>query len=257
MTSLPNRKRAEEAAKNLWRKYEFASPADLKIDVLAYARGVVVIDDHMDSADARLLRRGNKGLVRVNRAIPEPGRRRFVIAHEVGHFEMHAGDSQYASCTSEDMVADYKGSKLEVEANWFAAELLMPSDQFRKEMDHAFPSFDAIRKLKDHFLTSITATALRFIDFSEDYCALVVSENGRVRWWRANDGFRQRCFIRCGMELPEGTAAGAIHRGEKYEEEPVKVDAEAWGGPAYETDWWEDVQVMPNYGQTLSLIRAG
>ena len=257
MSNLPNRKKAEDAAKSLWGKYNFSSPAELKIDVLAFACGVVVIDDRMDSADARLLRRGKKGLVRVNRSISEPGRRRFVVAHEVGHFEMHEGESQHASCTSEDMVADYKGSKLEVEANWFAAELLMPGDQFRKKLDHAFPSFEAVRTLKDHFLTSITATALRLVDLSDDYCALVVSEEGRVRWWRANEGFRQRCFVLSGMELPEGTAAGAIHRGEEYEGEPVRVEAEAWGGPANETDWWEDVLVMSNYGQMLSLIRAG
>ena len=100
------------------------------------------------------------------------------------------------------------------------------------------------------------ATALRLVELTDDYCALAVIEEGRIRWWRANDGFRERYRLWSGMELPEETVAGAVHRGERPEGKPVRVDAAAWGGPTYETDWWEDV-VVTRYGQTLSLIRAG
>lgn len=254
---LPSKNAAEDAAKRLWKQYGFSSPADLEMDVLACARGVVVIEAPLDSADARLVRKGNKGLVRVNQSIPEAGRKRFAIAHELGHFEIHADVTQLSSCTSDDMVADYKGSKSEVEANWFAAELLMPRDLFIQRMDFAFPSFELVRPLADFFRTTLTATALRLVDLTDDYCALVVSEGGHIRWWRANEGFRGRYRLWSGKELAEGTAAGAVYRGESPDGKPVRVDAEAWGGPAYETDWWEDVVVMSNYGQVLSLIRAG
>lgn len=257
MSNEPNRKKAEDAAQAIWKRFRFASPSDLKLDVLAFALGVVVTEGRLDTADARLVRNGQRGLVRVNRDIPEPGRKRFAIAHEVGHFEIHENDSQHASCSSEDMVADYRGSKLEVEANYFAAELLMPKDQFVKRMGDPLPSFEAVRELKEHFLTSMSATALRFVDLSTDDCALVVSSEGRIRWWRANEGFRNRYFIRSGDELSANSIAGSLHRGERREGKPVRIDASAWGGPAGETGWWEDALVMSNYGQTLSLIRAG
>src|SRR5262245_59118721 len=112
-------------AAKLWARYGFATPDDLVLEDLAFALGVVVLEGRLDSADARLIRRGQKGLIRVKEDIPEPGRKRFAVAHEIGHWELHQAVSQVLSCTSEDMVAQYKASPPEIEANYFAAELLM------------------------------------------------------------------------------------------------------------------------------------
>lgn len=65
-------------------------------------------------------------------ATRSPGRRRFTIAHELGHWRMHAtaGDAHARFCRSDDIGASAAQLKhvarLEREANRFAAALLMP-----------------------------------------------------------------------------------------------------------------------------------
>lgn len=251
-----NRFRAELAAAQLWEKYGFETPHDLELDVLAYARGVFVMEERLDSSDARLVRKGNRGFVRVNRDIAEPGRKRFAIAHELGHFEIHKEVSQLSACTSQDMIGSYKGSTTEIEANWFAAELLMPKSHFIKKQNDQFPSFAVVRELADYFRTTLIATAIRLAELSEERVAIVICESGKVRWWRASNSFREHYRINAGMKLKEESAAGWVCLGHQNEGKPVSIDSVAWNGPVHEEDWWEDVLVQEKYGQVLSLIRA-
>ena len=74
-------------------------------------------------------------LVVVNAAEP-PARRRFTLAHEVGHWVCQVLDGRLAPvyCRSADMAPD-ADRQLEREANVFAAELLMPEPLVRAEFD--------------------------------------------------------------------------------------------------------------------------
>jgi IrrE N-terminal-like domain len=56
-----------------------------------------------------------------------PLRQNFTIAHELGHYILHSRSGSHAP-----MIAGRKGSnRVEWEANWFAASLLMPELEFR------------------------------------------------------------------------------------------------------------------------------
>ena len=56
-----------------------------------------------------------------------PLRDRFTVAHELGHYFLHSEQG------STPIIAHRKGStRIEWEANWFAAGLLMPSEPFKK-----------------------------------------------------------------------------------------------------------------------------
>jgi hypothetical protein len=101
---------AAGAAAQIWKLYGFMSPSDLVLEDLALARGVIVIEDTLDRAEARLVRRGNQGLIRVNRNIPERGRKRFAMAHELGHWMLHEKESQISACTEQHMVLKYGSS---------------------------------------------------------------------------------------------------------------------------------------------------
>ena len=73
--------------------------------------------------------------VRVNAAecIAAPMRRRFTVAHEIGHFVLHApGATGVVFCRVTDAPEAPK-QLIEREANRFAAELLMPEDLVRSE----------------------------------------------------------------------------------------------------------------------------
>lgn len=88
-----------------------------------------------------LIRRpGLPPVIGVNPAQHE-NRRRFTIAHEIGHFLLHEGEKIHVSHTQSFRVnfrdAD-SGTAVfpdEKEANYFAAELLMPSRFLAKDID--------------------------------------------------------------------------------------------------------------------------
>lgn len=86
------------------------------------------------------------GEIWVNReeAIQWPGRRRFTICHELGHWELHRTGQQSLFCrtasvdekeASRDLAATTKPALpvTEEEANAFAAALLMPAHLIRRE----------------------------------------------------------------------------------------------------------------------------
>lgn len=73
-------------------------------------------------------------LILVNGGESE-ARRRFTIAHELGHWVCQCLEGHTAPlyCRSEDIGVDPRARALEREANVFAAELLMPETGVREE----------------------------------------------------------------------------------------------------------------------------
>lgn len=69
----------------------------------------------------------------VLNASDPPARRRFTLAHEVGHWICHCleGRSAPIYCRAEEVGADPAARALERDANVFAAELLMPEPAVR------------------------------------------------------------------------------------------------------------------------------
>lgn len=94
-----------------------------------------------------------------------PVRQRFTIAHEIGHFILHANeplhiDTQvYFRSNSVALVPDFK----EVEANRFAAELLMPKQRILEDLkkDGLCVDEKKIKKLAKEYEVSETAMSIR------------------------------------------------------------------------------------------------
>jgi len=241
----------------LWRLYGFTSPGELVLEDVALARGVVVFDGALDAMEARLIRRGDHGLIRVNGKIPEVGRKRFAIAHELGHWELHKRVSQLFACTGDDMVATYKASVEESQANYFASGLLMPEFLFADRMKGAAFSFQALSGLASLFSASLTATAMRYVDLSDVPVALVVSAKGRVRWWRGSDDFEDRFWVNAGALLAKCTLAYALQDGHSRDIGPDGVKIGCWSERGEEEGSGEFIEqslYMPNYGQVLTLL---
>lgn len=95
-------------------------------------------------------------------ALHHPNRQRFTIAHECGHLVMHKNvitsavhvDKQF-SVLWRDTVSATGTDLMEIEANQFAAELLMPKDLIEKaladvrfDIDNEKPIEDLAKKFK-------------------------------------------------------------------------------------------------------------
>lgn len=94
-------------------------------------------------------------------------RRRFTIAHELAHYILHRnGNRLYAH---RDMTSDSSArSSIEQEANYFAANILMPETLVREKVEDIkneiwgkLPNFVLVREIADNFVVSESAAEVR------------------------------------------------------------------------------------------------
>src|SRR5260221_2196841 len=141
-------------------------------------RGALVKEAPLTGAEARLTVRGNKAIITVSSNIESSQRKRFSVAHELGHFELHRLTRALAICVSDDIEdggLETIVKKLEKEANEFASCFLLPEQLFGPLCNQEDPSLDSIGTLATLFNTSMVATGRRYIDFVDDPVALVYS----------------------------------------------------------------------------------
>jgi len=245
---------ARGAAWRLAQEYCLDTPAPTPVEDIAMDKGVLCLEAPLTGCLARLVRKGKKGIIRTHKGIREEGRKRFAIAHELGHWFLHEAESQFFICTGEDM-RDYKGSPMEVEANLFASELLMPTALFRPLAEDADPELGKVKELARMFNTSLTASGMRFVELNRHECVLVLSTNGVVSWSKQK-GSRSGLRIEKGMRLhPESLAVYAS--GESNELRPEIVPGDAWiTHNAYERELEVTEQSWPlqDYNSVLTLL---
>ncbi len=111
-----------------------------------------------------LLRKGGKPIIGVN-ATQHLNRQRFTIAHELGHFFLHEFDGIHLDKTfHRNGISSLGVSSQEIEANTFAAELLMPDYMVKRELlaiRGDLITDDAVSQLANHFGVSTQAMGIR------------------------------------------------------------------------------------------------
>lgn len=219
------------------------------------ARGVFVTEGKLKGAEARLLSNDNGGVIRVRADIPEVGRKRFAMAHELGHWELHTNLSQIYLC-SEDDIHGYRGSSIEIEANIFASELLMPTSMFRPLCKCVDPGIELITDLSEKFNTTLTSTAVRFVDDCNEDCIVVVSKDGQVRWWRKKESM-PNVWIEPNQKVHQETMAWDFFNGKTGLSKMQKVPSWAWfPNRSYrqEIEVNEQSMKLGNYPLVLTLL---
>ena len=133
----PRRKLARDLALVLLKQHRIAKP-EVDVDVLARECGLAVAYVDVDGKlsgqlypDLREITVNTRGRSRT--------RQRFTLAHELGHWQLRhhtsgelPADTLGFSGAFEDEGSHEGRSAVEIEANTFAAELLMPSPWIRK-----------------------------------------------------------------------------------------------------------------------------
>lgn len=141
-------------------------------------------------------------------------RQRFTIGNELGHYLNpwhNPGNTGQFMCKSKDMVASkYKPNdsrqKMEVEANQFSAELLMPSKLIQTDIKRLKgPEIDHIVALADKYDVSKESMGRRYTEFQDEPCALVFSRNGNVSYTIKGKYFPQLNVWGKNDTIPQGT----------------------------------------------------
>jgi IrrE N-terminal-like domain len=214
-------------ARRLLDEYEISSPSEIDIEAIALDRGVFVTEGPLVGSWARLVRKGNGGLIRVSNDVKILGQRRFCIAHELGHFLLHPGVSQLEFCTSKDMVLAYAGRPEEPEANAFAGELLMPDPLIRPRLNPRELTLRELQAIAEEFETTISACIQRVVDTNVYVCALVRSEAGVIKSFHRSYDFPFR-IRENRSRLDARTCAGEFFINGSATEREAEVPADAW-----------------------------
>lgn len=125
-----------------------------------------------------------------NNAVASPGRINFTLAHEFGHYLLHrAAHPNGIRCSAQDVVRwDSAYGQIEHQANQFAATLLMPLDDFRRQIDsRTRVDLDLISHCAERYRVSLIAAILRWLVYTERRAVLVVSRDGFILWSRASE----------------------------------------------------------------------
>lgn len=250
--------RAKRAARGITREFCVTKPSDITLDAFAAWKRVFAREDKLTGCDARLLmnQKANTGLATINSDIPEAGRKRFALAHEIGHFELHRNIKRHWQCTEVDFLKWYKSTEEEPEANAFAAELLMPEEIFISVSRGMSPGFNAIRQLADAFNTTLTASAIRYAEIGNHPCALFSSKDGKISWFRVSPDFPYKVATPKSL-IEEASCAGAFFANKSLPDRPQIVPDYCWldfTGPAGRIKVFEELIPMRRYGIALSLV---
>jgi hypothetical protein len=174
-------------------------PIDVAQVALEYSRQrfpddpvVSVRGDDLPGFEGALFRGkpGRKGWgIIYNNAIASRGRINFTLAHELGHYLLHRiAYPEGFRCGQQDVVRwDSEYGQLEHQANVFAANFLMPLDDFRRRIPaRARIDIEMLRACAERYKVSLIAAALRWLGYTEKRAVLVVSRDGFILWARSS-----------------------------------------------------------------------
>lgn len=164
---MPDRLRAAKEARALLQKHGVgAAPVD--VFSLADRVGVRVVRQPLDDDLSGILVRSDDSAVIGVNIDHHPNRQRFTLAHELAHFVLHADKP---TVYVDDLLVHFRGESLhapqnseEVEANVFAAELLMPEEFLMNDLKtKRVDAFDevAVRNLARKYGVSVQALSIR------------------------------------------------------------------------------------------------
>jgi len=198
-----------------------------RLTEIAEEFGIDVLYRPAESYDGALLRirDGQSGCIVINSRIREESRKRFTLAHEIGHFVL-PGQQEASTPCKQQRIENWDADlyRPELDANRFAAEILMPRG-LMAEFVQSEPSLESIRSIAQLCGTSLTASAVRLITLTPHRAAVVWSQNQKILWSKLSEGFVR--WIRKG-EVRENSFAAQCYRKESVPDELAPVPASAW-----------------------------
>lgn len=231
------------------------APAEINVCALADVLGVEVRCQPLSGCEARILGTADRAIITVN-VRSTPTRRRFSVAHELGHWRWHRGRS--LMCKPEDVEAGdrRRAGPISAErvADRYAAGLLMPEYLVRPllaKIDRV--DFQHVQAVAEAFNTSFLASAIRLVELNLVLNLLVCHGPTGRRWFvRARD-IPDRWFP-CG-ELSNESLAFDMMFSHQERQRAELVPAHAWFDrqEAYRYEIMEQSRRLSS-GEVLTLL---
>jgi hypothetical protein len=200
-------------------------PQDLDLEAIALDAGVRIEYAPLNGCEATLVGFGSKAIATIKPSGVR-GRERFSIGHEVGHWELHRGQS--FRCRVDDPSQNLESdSALEREADEFASHLLMPTMLFNPAVNaFKWPTIDQMQEVAGIFGASQIATLIRVAKV-DSLPVIVACYSAQKRLWHlAAPHVPKRWWLKGKLD-PDTFAHELLTRGIESPK-PRKQSADAW-----------------------------
>ncbi|MBK7878832.1 MAG: ImmA/IrrE family metallo-endopeptidase [Planctomycetes bacterium] len=220
------------------REFEIAELAEAVADT-HFPKGLVIpeaiakkkrisisVNDYGSCFDGLLEHRLGRFHIYCNTARSQTnGRRRFTLAHELGHFFIDEHRLALLSGRTPAHCSVHGGgpsiNPVEREANHFASNLLVPPKRFSAYVGNSTPGLALALRVKARFEVSITSAALRLVNLNRCPCLVIKWEPNGACWKRPNELARLNGLagntIQSQSAIPGGTATARVISGETAE----------------------------------------
>jgi len=230
-----------------------------KKDILVQAK-----PDSESGVSGMLLRHGNNFGIMYATHIPVEGFQRFSIAHELGHYCLDGHvDHILKDGIHYSQAGFVSGDPYELEADAFAAGLLMPAGPMKKLLRLSDPGMAIVETVATKFNTSLTATAIRYAELTDDAVAVIVSSGQTIDYCFISSAMKtlpKLEWLKRGSPVPADTATKTfnadpanIRAGKRAEGE---IDIREWLGGQTKAMVTEEIIGLGSYGKTLTILSS-
>ncbi len=213
-----------KSAESLLDELGITEPELIRIEAIAEYCNATIVYEELTGCEARILGCGDRAIITVNTKAPR-SRQRFSAAHELGHWMYDRGRVAFA-CTESALVRGWADSNPEKQANRYAADLLLPPVMFSPLAKSRHITHASASELARRFDTSLTATAIRLVEFGSYPSMVICSENGRRKWFSKSSIVPRELMPQ--LRPGTGSLAAALLNGTARTVKPEDVDADEW-----------------------------
>lgn len=226
-------------------------PEDIDIEAIAEDCGATIRYQPLSGCAARIMGFKDRAIITIEKNTLRP-RQRFSAGHELGHWMRDRGQLTF-QCKNENFVREWSAENPETRANRFASDLLLPAKMFRARLHKIPVTFDSVRHLANLFCTSLTATAIRLVEYGELPAVLVCNGPQKREWFVVNSEVKGKIWLE--NRPGKGSIAEALLRGDRTDSSHREVRSDAWFNDRNADNHWVHEDSVPvSDGSVLSLL---
>jgi Zn-dependent peptidase ImmA (M78 family) len=199
---------------------------------------------------------GSGWAILYNDKVKSPGRTLHTQAHEWGHYLFHREAARQGGglrCAARDIAAGQESRRaVEREADAFAAALLMPFNDFRRQVAaRETPDLDRLSDVAIRYGTSLVSTTLRWLEMTGKRALVVAADADYILWARSSTAALQtRNWLKATAGEPIEAPRGSLLAAGVEERTGIRHGNGVWfGEPAFEM-----CLVPDNYDFRLSVV---
>jgi Zn-dependent peptidase ImmA (M78 family) len=241
----------------------------LPVDPLAIAENSDILvrpkpDTSCGGVSGMLCRVGNSFGIMYSTHIPNYGFQLFSIAHELGHYflpgHIDAIDGLLNGDIHKSKAGSFSSDPYEKEADYFAAELLMPEPLFSSAIKGIDHGLTGIEHLSNLCRTSLTTTAIQYAKYCAIPTAIICSSGTIIDFCFLSSSMKEIIGSQWlkGQPLPIGSLTEKFNSDSSNisdsQRKTTITNIRDWFGGKHDIDICEEIIGLGTYGKTLTVL---